>query len=68
MPLVRGSSVGVCIAQCTSQECCLIIIILQTYEMQNANIGRDFGVLVIMAFGYRVMYYLVMQYLRSGKR
>ena len=36
--------------------------------MEHANISRDFGVLVIMAVGYRVLYYLVMQYLRTGKR
>jgi hypothetical protein len=41
---------------------------VQRFEIQNAKIGQDFGILVVMAFLYRLFYYFVMQYFRTGKR
>ena len=46
----------------------VLILILQTYSLTNVNIPQDFGILLVMAFLYRFLYYLVMQYIRTGKR
>eukprot|EP00042_Codosiga_hollandica_P040714 m.354083 g.354083 ORF g.354083 m.354083 type:complete len:668 (+) comp55932_c0_seq5:97-2100(+) len=41
---------------------------LKRLEMEDSDTGLDFGVLIIMAFGYRLCYFLVMYYFRTGRR
>ena len=43
-------------------------VFLQKYEFDQVKLGDAFGVLISMSVIYRIMYYLVMQYMRTGKR
>ena len=42
--------------------------ILEHYEFDQVSLADDFGILIAMSVIYRIMYYLVMQYMRTGKR
>ena len=42
--------------------------ILEYYQFDTVNIADAFGVLISMSVIYRIMYFLVMQYMRTGKR
>ena len=42
--------------------------ILEYYQFDQVRLADAFGILISMSVIYRIMYYLVMQYMRTGKR